>query len=496
MRKLLPTLCLTAALGALSACTQASQPLQPTGPALTATTPPLATNAQVLADGKVVPARSVNLGFAITGTVAEIFVVEGDTVSPGQPLARLDTRDLQLVVEQAQVNLDQARADHERLLEGALPQQIAAAQAEVARAEGFLRTTLNSVTDEEIAAAKADLESAQQRLDELLAGPKAPDIQAAQATIDQARANLQNQRDTLSKAKVDAELRLHLAANALRNAQDNYSRIMWKNRELERAPGPLPQAEKDAEAAAKRAVADAETAVEQASLAYELAQQAERNGIESAEAQLADARARYDKLMIPPDPSAISNARYQVAAAQDRLSLLTGDQRAGDISQAEAGVSSARARLAELQAPPTDAMISASLARVKGAEVGLKQAQLAVEKATLIAPIAGTVVDVNLKVGELPNPTLAPLIIADLSEWQIETEDLSEQSVIQVREGDQVVVTFGALPGFELPGTVSQIKPLGESRQGDTVYTVVVTPNTWDDRLLWNMTATVQISGN
>ena len=54
-------------------------------------------------------------------------------------------------------------------------------------------------------------------------------------------------------------------------------------------------------------------------------------------------------------------------------------------------------------------------------------------------------------------------------------------------------VTFDALPGLELSGHVSRIKPFGDSRQGDIVYTVVVAPDQRDARLRWNMTAKVTI---
>lgn len=33
--------------------------------------------------------------------------------------------------------------------------------------------------------------------------------------------------------------------------------------------------------------------------------------------------------------------------------------------------------------------------------------------------------------------------------------------------------------------------PIGQDNRGDTVYTVVISPNKQDDRLLWNMTAVV-----
>jgi HlyD family secretion protein len=233
----------------------------------------------------------------------------------------------------------------------------------------------------------------------------------------------------------------------------------------------------------------------QAQLTLEQARQAEITGIQTAEARLRDAEAQHEQLLAPTDRDEIAAARAQVASAQARLAKLTGGEQAGTVAAAEAGVASAEAGLAELQSKPSDATLSGAAARVRGAEVALKQAELALEKATLVAPIAGTVAELNLKVGEVPAAGSPVIVLADLSSWQIETEDLTELSVVRIREGDQVAVTFDALPGFELPGTVAQIKPLGENRQGDIVYTVVVEPNSWDERLRWNMTAAVEIAG-
>jgi len=492
MRKILISTITGLVLAGLVACsvpTSETQPPQPT------VLPAVQAGSTVIAEGKVVPASSVNLSFETSGTVAEILIKEGDTVQAGSPLARLDTRDLSLRVEQAQVNLEQAQADYERLLEGATPEQVAAVEAEIARARGQLQATVGGVTPADVAAARAELESARARLAELQAGPRAPDVASAQAAVDQARIGLQQQRDALAQARITAELNLERAANALRNAQDEYSRVYWQNREREKLPGELPQEFRDREAAAQRAVEDGETAMAQAQLTLEQARQAEITGIQAAEATLRDAEARYARLVSPAEADAIAAARSQIAAAEARLARLGGAERAGNVAAAEAGVRNAEARLAELQAAPTDATLSAAAARVRGAEVALKQAQLALERATLEAPIAGTVAELNLKIGEVASPTTPAVVLADLRNWQIETEDLTELSVVQIREGDPVRITFDALPGFELPGAVARIKPLGKNRQGDIVYTIVVKPTSWDERLRWNMTASVAIGG-
>ena len=489
MRKLAYIMIASIVLVALTACAQAA----PASQVAPTTLPAVQAASGVIAEAKVVPANSVNLAFESPGVVAEILVAEGDAVAANAPLARLDTRNLSLSVEQAQVSVEQAKADYDKLLEGATPEQIASAQAEIQRAQGSLQATQGGVTGADVRAARAELESARAALAQLAVGAKSTEIQSSQANLDQARINLQQQRDALAQAKLNAESAVETAANALRNAQDEFSRIHWDNVEREQLPGDLPQELIDREAAAKRAVEDREQGMGQAQLALEQARQAEATGIQAAEARVRDAEAQHEKLLSPRDADQIAQARAQVASAEAKLARLTGGERAGNVAAASAGVASADAKLNELNTKPSDATLAGAAARVRGAEVALKQAQLAVEKATLNAPIAGTVAELNLKVGEVPGSAAAVIVLADLSSWQIETEDLTELNIVKVREGDQVTVTFDALPGFELPGTVSEIKPLGKNRQGDIVYTVVVEPNSWDERLRWNMTASVII---
>ncbi len=83
--------------------------------------------------------------------------------------------------------------------------------------------------------------------------------------------------------------------------------------------------------------------------------------------------------------------------------------------------------------------------------------------------------------------------LADTANWQVETTDLTELNIVNVAEGMPVSLTFDAIPGLQLTGKVMQIKPFGDTRQGDIVYTVVVKPDQQDPRLRWNMTSKVTI---
>ena len=54
-------------------------------------------------------------------------------------------------------------------------------------------------------------------------------------------------------------------------------------------------------------------------------------------------------------------------------------------------------------------------------------------------------------------------------------------------------VTFDAVPGLELNGTVERVQPKGEKKLGDMTYTAIVRLPNPDPRLLWNMTAVVNV---
>lgn len=72
-------------------------------------------------------------------------------------------------------------------------------------------------------------------------------------------------------------------------------------------------------------------------------------------------------------------------------------------------------------------------------------------------------------------------------------DDLTELGVVNVFEGDEVLLTFDALDDLELSGTVVRIKPIGENKQGDITFTAVIRPDNQDPRLRWNMTAVARI---
>jgi multidrug resistance efflux pump len=391
--------------------------------------PAIESNPQVIVDAVVVPQRYANLSLAAAGIVQEVLVREGEVVEEGQVIARLENERQVISIAQAEAQVRSAQARIAELMAGSRTEEIAAAQAAVDIANANLAKLQEGSRPEDIAAAEAALAAAQAAYQEVLDG--ADDEQLIQAEADLANAEA-----------------------ALRQAQAAYDEVRWRN-----DVAALPQA------------AELERAT---------------NNHEAA-------RARYDLLVAGANESEIASARAQIEQAQATLDTALAPATDSDIAAAEAEVRRAESQLALLRAGTRPETIAAAEADLTAAQTSLMQRQLELADTELRAPFAGTIASLDLEVGEQVSAAAPVAQLADLTSWRIETDDLTEINVVYVQEGDGVAISIDALPDLELTGTVERIKPLGENKQGDITYTATIIPNGSDDRLRWNMTASVII---
>lgn len=458
--------------------------------------------ATVDATGDVEPVTQAQLNFEVHGTVTEVLVKAGDQVTPDQPLARIDTTDLQLGLEKAQADLLQQQADYQALLEGATPQEIAEAQARIARAQSQYQQTASSVTEADIAAARADLERAQARLERLSSGPEPKDRVEAETAVQRAESTLAEARSQLAAAKERARLDMETAANEVRNRQEEYSQIYWDNREQEQALSrlnrELPQADKDKEAAALRAIQDAETTLEQRRIAYEEARTAEITTLQQNEASLRDVQAKLDDVLSGTRSEDLADARADVQRAQAKMAELTGARRSSNLAAEQASVTESQIQLEKLLADPQASEFARAEAAIARAEIVVKEAQRDLQRATLTAPFAATVTRVNLRVGERSDTpsgssSNTAITIADVQQLQVKVP-IDELDIAQVDIEQQVRVILDALPESDVTGTVTDIAPTADkSDQGTTTYEVTVALDAGDAPVRAGMTAVVEI---
>ena len=82
----------------------------------------------VSSTGTVSPLTQAKLSFSGSGTVTEVDVRVGDSVTKGQTLAKLDTTSLALQVSQAKAGVSSAEAKLATVKAGSTPQDLNAAQ--------------------------------------------------------------------------------------------------------------------------------------------------------------------------------------------------------------------------------------------------------------------------------------------------------------------------------------------------------------------------------
>lgn len=359
--------------------------------------------------------------------------------------------------------------------------------AEVAVAEGGQAAAGQTVIRLEsarqaaaVAQAEAQLQRADASLAQLKAGPRKEEVAAAQAAVDAAAARLKRIKDGAQPAEVAAaKASLAEAQAALQKTYEgaNEQQIIAAQADFMNAAAAVRQAQ----AAYDRAKGDPNIGLRPEALQ-----------LEQATNQYNAAQARLNDLKKGASAADIAGASARVQRAQAQLDQLTVVNPT-DVAAAEAEVRRAQAQLDLLAAGARSEAIAAAEADVAAAKATLAQAKAALAETELKAPFAGTVAALNVRVGEQVSPGVALVQLADLTAWQIETDDLTEINVVRVAEGAAATLTFDAIPGLQIGGTVSRIKPLGENKQGDIVYLVVVQPAELDPRLRWNMTASVTI---
>jgi HlyD family secretion protein len=126
--------------------------------------------------------------------------------------------------------------------------------------------------------------------------------------------------------------------------------------------------------------------------------------------------------------------------------------------------------------------------RVTAAEAGVKAAQIALDNYRLTAPFAGTVTDIYLETGQFVGPEARAVQLADLSEFIIETSDLTELEVVKISVGQTVEIVPDALPDILLLGKVEQIGQSFKTQAGDIIYTITIRLDETDPNLRWGMT--------
>jgi RND family efflux transporter MFP subunit len=156
--------------------------------------------------------------------------------------------------------------------------------------------------------------------------------------------------------------------------------------------------------------------------------------------------------------------------AGDLLVRLDTTMLEAKIREAEANLEVASIQVRYLKRIGTnEAHLQTAVAEVDRAQALLDLANATLEaQSTLLAPIDGTVTSVDISPAETVTPGQIVIVLADLSNYQVETTDLSELDVTKVQIGQKATVFIQAL-NEEFTGEVVDIDRIGSTLGGDVV---------------------------
>jgi HlyD family secretion protein len=377
--------------------------------------------ARIEGSGTLTAAQTLELPFQTNGSVVQVLVDEGDTVTEGQVLARLDDRPLEREVANAEAALASARAQLAQVQQGnATEEDIAASQASVNSAEAELFKARNgnateadiqnaqaqvraaeanlqsvrsgNITSQDIADAEAQVRAAEASLEAARTGNITPeDIADAEAQVRSAEANLaKTERGGVTPQDIaSAEAQLRSAEANLANVSDGppadqvstvEANLRQARENLEKTAAQASATKTTASESVEQAADDVRIAQEAYSQAYWDNQQAQ-SGTNPATGRSFDDDNLDEATQQREYEEALRNAELQLNQAESRLEQAKVDyenalqQEQNDVATAQAQVDDAQVQLDELLKGPDPDDVAQAQAQVDQARASLEELQ-------------------------------------------------------------------------------------------------------------------------
>ena len=415
--------------------------------------------ASVTGTGNTVPMEQANVSFKVSGTLTEIDVHVGDSVTAGQVLARIDPAPERNALASAQANLAMAQAN--------------------------LQSAETPLTAAQVTQLRDGVTTAQQQYNDAVAQANLANSQdASQVTSD--RSELTTDQQTLDfmlvSGKTYQEYQQQLATDqaALKAAVDAFDIAGCKAYSYPFASPPAPAA----------CLTDFNTV-------------------------------GTDQATVTSDQSAISTGFGTTLTLVDndegKLSTDTAkqqnDKASGQrsINQAASSVTSAQDNLATQTQSKPNQILSAQ-AQLASAQASVQSAQQNLAAATLIAPMSGQVNSINGVVGETATTgsgttaeapgTQAPLpssatsnafmVIGNVSGMEV-VVPFAESDASKLATNQDTQVTFDAVPSLTISGHVVAVASAATVQSGVINYYATVALNQTNVALKQGMTANATV---
>ena len=191
--------------------------------------------------------------------------------------------------------------------------------------------------------------------------------------------------------------------------------------------------------------------------------------------------------------SALSSARFRYQREQTVTAQQNGIVSA--LCVKEGAQVSADTALIQLSGDNLTKQVQNASDSLRSAELSVEDTQKQVDDYTITAPISGTIISKDVKVGDTVGTSASAVetmcVIYDMSYLEM-TLNVDELEILSIKEGQEATITADAIPNQTFRGVVTSVSKSGTTTGGTTTYPVTIRIDEMGD-LLPGMNATAEI---
>ena len=481
----------------------------------------------VAVSGSVSSAGTVKLNPATNGKVAQLFVAVGQQVTNGQPLAKLDTTDLQAALATAQNNLAASQANYDKALSGVSDAQnsfvqtqqstandVATAQASLAKVRSnyaaaktnFLSLYGSLIIDlgmyvSQVAVAQQQIQKTQT---DLSAANQSSDNRSAQTAVNQAAAALGNAQNYVQGVYASADGDFRMAVNQVLSAVSTFDTALGANADPAAAGQQMATAQVGYNTAASRlsSALDAPNGQIGSALSSVTAAQNSLNTV-SVKTDTTQDAARADiatlLVVLTGEQQGATNGKNKISQIGTTVTTIA-DTISGSYATAAQNVVAAQVRAAQsLQSAQTavnnqPSNVQSAQNSLANAQTNLATAQTNLDNASIKATVSGVVVAISAQPGE--NVTSASntgfIVLANIGSMALHGT-VGEADVVKLKLGQVATVTVDAVGTAKMTGKITSLDPVATIASGVPVYGVDVTIDLPSAAVRPGMSGTAQV---
>jgi HlyD family secretion protein len=479
-------------------------------PALRTTTVTRGSVTQTVAvSGSVSAFGQARLAFKTGGKLDKVFVVTGQTVTTGQPLAKLDTSDLETALATAQQNLANAQAGYQKqVLQGSDTQKslddtqrqnatdIANAQQALNRIKTsyssakFNYTNLTNLARGDISSLQTGIGSLSASVGALLVqlgnAQQTADVKSAMNSVNQAQLALNNASAYAQNLLVGALADFNSAQAAIVQSAQAFDDAIASGADTTLIASTYQSQQLTLSTAQSRLTSAIDTVTGPMGAAQSSvgAAQSTLNSTSSiGDMSLEGIRATLQNLlvMISQQSQSGTTAKSRLTQASNSLTTMN-DTIQGSYANAVQAVSTANDRAATSLRNAQSAVanipfnLQSAQVNVDNANNALTTAKSNLDAAVLTAPAAGIVASIANQIGEFVtggNTNSAFIVLTNTTSMVLHGT-VGEADVAKLKLGQVANLSVDALTGQKMTGKVTSLDPVATISQGVPVYGIDV----------------------